>query len=317
MKGHLLHVSKNYSHLLSSILAACPCDSNSQGRSSHYPDRLNERKVVGMSNRRTYSGFSIEEVLELLQTAAAGEAWKQFLDGYAPTIMHVVSQYEYDPGQRDDCYLFACEKLIDNGFSRLLSYQPESSASFRNWLNIVIANLCIDWKRQKHGRARPFKAIAKLSRLDQAVFKYKFEQGLRFRTCLYSLQAQFPGLTEPQLAGAVSRINDTLTPRQHWLLSTRHVETVSLDGPELSSPDKQPLDPGDSPEAAAEISQNHARLQQALAELSPQQRLLIKLRYQQDLSLKEVAYLTRLGDPFRARRYIQSALDELARRLKT
>jgi len=57
-------------------------------------------------------------------------------------------------------------------------------------------------------------------------------------------------------------------------------------------------------------------LRQALARLTPHQRLLIKLRYQQDLSLKEVARLTRLGDPFRARRHIQAALDQLAMHFK-
>jgi len=272
--------------------------------------------AAGMSNGRLNSELSISELLMRLKTAEAGKAWSQFLDGFAATIMHVASQYVYDRTLRDECYLFICGKLSDNGFRRLTNYQPEGAASFRSWLKVVIANLCIDWQRQQHGRMRPFKSIMKLSRLDQKVFKCKFEQGLSFQSCQNSLQAEFSGLTAPELAGAVGRINKALSPRQHWILSTHQSKAVSLDDPELSSPAMHPVDPGDSPETTTEIDQDHSRLQSALAHLSPQQRLLIKLRYQQELSLKEVARLTRLGDPFRARRHIQAALAELAKLLK-
>ena len=271
--------------------------------------------AAGMSNGRFKSKPSINELLTRLKTAEAGDAWIQFLDKFAAIIMHVVRQYVYDQTLRDECYLFICEKLSDNDFHRLTNYMPEGTASFPSWLKVVIANLCIDWRRQQHGRARPFKSIMRLSPLDQKVFKYKFEQGFSFQTCLNSLQADFSGLTEPELAGAVSRINSVLTPRQHWLLSTHQSETVSLDDPQVSSPAIQPVDPGNSPETTTEINQKHSRLQTALAQLSPRQRLLLKLRYQQELSLKEVAHLTRLGDPFRARRHIQSALAELAKLL--
>ena len=269
-----------------------------------------------MSEERANNESSVEELLLRLKSTGASKAWTQFLESYSATISHVASQYVYDRALRNECYLFICGKLSNNGFRRLLSYQPEGAASFRSWLKVVIANLCIDWQRQQHGRVRPFKSITKLPRFDQRVFKHRFEQGLDFQACLNSLQAEFPGLTEPQLADAVSRINEVLTPRQYWLLSTHHSKAVSLDDPALSSSTRQPADPGDSPETVAQASQEQVRLQTALTHLSPQQRLLIKLRYQQELSLKEVARLTRLGDPFRARRHIQTALAELAKQLK-
>ena len=56
------------------------------------------------------------------------------------------------------------------------------------------------------------------------------------------------------------------------------------------------------------IDEDRQRLEAALARLSARDRLLIRLRYQQNLTLKEVARLARLGDPFRARRRIQAAL---------
>ena len=231
--------------------------------------------------------------------------------------MHLAGQYEHHHDRLHDCFLFICDKLSENDYRRLLSFQPEGSASFRSWLNVVIANLCIDWKRQTHGRARPFKSITRLPAFDQMVFKYSFQQGMNLRTCLASMQVHFPELNELRLASAVTRLNQTLTPRQHWLLSTAHPKTVSLDQAVTEGSSLELIEPGPDPEQSTAQSQARDKLRQALAKLSPRQRLLIKLRYQQELSLKEVARLTRLGDPFRARRHIQAALRELASHLES
>lgn len=269
-----------------------------------------------MSKERSQTGSSINELLARLNSPARSKAWKQFLDSYAPTIMHVASQYEHDRGRLNDCFLYICGKLSDNGFHRLLSYQKEGSARFRSWLHVVVANLCIDWRRQEHGRVRPFKSIRQLPQLDQLVFKLRFEQGMSLQACLNTLQGQFPDLTELKLAGVASRVNESLTPLQRWLISTRKAEAVSLDSA-ASGVTPEPADPGAGPDTLAEQDEELERLNQALAQLAPRHRLLLKLRYQQELTLKEVARLTRLGDPFRARRQIQAALDELARHFKT
>lgn len=237
------------------------------------------------------------------------EAWNQFLQRYSPTIMQIARRYEYDQDRVQDCYLFICEKLSNNNFRRLLNYRPEGSASFRSWLSVVVANLCIDWKRHTQGRARPFMAIRKLSRLDQMVFKYRFQQRLGKHACLAMLENSFPGVTEPQVANSVSRINATLSQKQQWMLSIRRANEESLDAPggrELS-------EPGPNPEQVAARSEQLETLVEALSKLSKHHRLLIRLRFQQELSLKEIARLTRLGDPFRARRHIQAALAELSK----
>jgi len=274
--------------------------------------QVNKPVAVGMSEERS-QGNSSTELLAQLRSRDRSEAWKKFLEVYSPVIMHIAGQYEYRRGGRNDCYLFICEKLSKNDFCRLLSYQPEGSASFRSWLNVVIANLCIDWRRHKQGRPRPFKSISNLPLFEQAVFKNMFQQQASLQTCFASMQADFPDLTEPQLASAVSRINERLTQRQRWLLSTRHEEMVQLDHAES----REPADPGLGPEQSTAFTQKRDKLQRALAMLPPRQRLLIKLRYQQELSLKEVARLTRLGDPFRARRHIQAALAELTKNFES
>jgi len=172
--------------------------------------------------------LSSSELLAQLKSSERSKAWQQFLDVYSPTIKHIATQYGYDRERLSDCYVFICEGLSDNNFRRLLSYQPEGSASFRSWLKVVIANLCIDWHRQQHGRSRPFKTIRRLSPSDQMVFKYRFQQRMSFSACLETLLPQFPEMNEIQLAGAVNRINTTLSPEQFRLLDLRHAKMVSL-----------------------------------------------------------------------------------------
>ena len=53
-----------------------------------------------------------------------------------------------------------------------------------------------------------------------------------------------------------------------------------------------------------------------MARLEPRQRLLLQLRYQQDLTLTEVAQLIGLSDPFKAKRQIDAALAALTLAMK-
>ncbi len=53
-----------------------------------------------------------------------------------------------------------------------------------------------------------------------------------------------------------------------------------------------------------------------LAGLPPSERLLVRLRYGQDLTLEQVARVAGLGDPQRADRRIRKVLAELRRRMR-
>ena len=272
-------------------------------------------RLWGMVKRPSKSELSGGELLSRLKSPNRVEAWKQFLDAYSSLIVLIASRYERGGDQVNDCYLFICEKLCEHDFRRLQSYKPEGSASFRSWLNVVIANLCIDWRRHSLGRERPFASIANLPQLEQMTFKYKFQRRMNLQACLERIQMHFPGLTEPQLASAIARVSTTLTSSQHWLLSSQQTETISLHPSKTSGKGIDPVESQPGPEQTAEQAQHHEKLQCALDQLTPRQRLLIKLRYQQDLSLKEVARLMRIGDLFRARRQIQVALEELKRHM--
>jgi RNA polymerase sigma factor (sigma-70 family) len=259
----------------------------------------------------SHENWSNEQLLQRLATPAAGEAWKVFLRRHTALIVSVARQYHHDEQRMRDCYLFVCEKLYDDGFRRLLAYRQADKVQFSSWLRAVVANLCVDWLRSEFGRQHRFRAISELPELEQQIYAHRFEQGMSIPACYQAISARFPEVTEVQLAAVIRRLNRKLTPRQHWLLATRHRSAVSIDEPEVQREASLALGGGDDPETLAADEQQQARLEAALKQLEPQQRLLLKLRYQQGLTLQEVARLAGLQDPFRARYLVQQALQRL------
>jgi RNA polymerase sigma factor (sigma-70 family) len=98
---------------------------------------------------------------------------------------------------------------------------------------------------------------------------------------------------------------------QRWQLSIARNEPRSIDESttEIEADD-------DGPELLVQSDEEKRRLEKAMGRLEPQQRLLLQLRYQQDLTLREVAQLTGSTDPFKARRQIDAALAALAIAMK-
>lgn len=259
---------------------------------------------------------SVTKWVERLSSDAAGEAWAEFLREYTPLIRHVVRHHEHDPANAEDSFNYVCEALSDDGFRRLRNFRPDGPARFRTWLVAVVANLCRDRRRRQRGRDRPFQAVARLPELDQQVYRLMFVQGNSRAACLAELAPRFPGLTDAVVAEINARLFGLLTPQQRWQLSARPHVPVRC-GSRSGTGEDDPMDRveagGPGPEDEAAMLQERQQLRQALAGLTSGQRLLLRLRYEQGLTLAEVARLTRQPDPFRANRQIQAALEALER----
>lgn len=272
-----------------------------------------------MSEEITNNESSVKDLLLLLKSTGAERAWMRFLDSYAPTIMMVAGRYAADPDRADDCFQYVCEKLCENDFHRLSQFNPDRSAKFRTWLIAIVNNLCVDWHRTHYGRQRPPAAIKKLSEMEQLVYRYKFEQNLDLDTCLRLLPVSHPRLGRQQLSDSVARIHALLTPRQRWSLAFQRGrnrpgdESTDRDGHQLN----EIVEPGPGPDELAQQEQERGALLHAMSRLTPQQRLLLRLHYQQNMALKDVARIAGLGDLHQARRRIQAALAELKRLLSS
>ncbi len=261
------------------------------------------------------SDEGVKELLERLSLGRVDSAWSEFLARYSPLILHVIRRYDAGDGPATECFNHVCAALSDNRFRRLRSFRPDGPASFKTWLMAVVSNLCVDWHRQQQGRIRPTQCVLHLPELDQQVYRCIYLRRMSRAQCLQELMPRFPELTDATLSETNARLFALLTPQQRWQLSVRtrvlqHANHRS--STEVDDLTERVMEPGPGPDDLTAELQEQRQLRDALARLPAEQRLLLRLRYDQNLTLAEVARLTNQPDPFRANRQIQSALKALA-----
>ncbi len=261
---------------------------------------------------------SFDILLERITSGNPEEAWGLFLDEYSATILQVVRHVERDSDFVPDCFQFVCERLSANSFRRLRKFRPQGPAAFSTWLRAVVRNLCLDWRRKQFGRPRLFKSISRLSVFDQEVFRHLFERRESFDETFQSLRSAFPEITHHQLAESNARVEKELTTNQRRLLDARTSQRVSQARPIFAEdvsahaniPDASP-----NPEARAILKERATALGRALSRLPQRERLLIRLRFEQELTLEQVARLLDLGNAQRVERQIKAVLEKLREEL--
>ena len=255
---------------------------------------------------------AIEQILDELTSSDAEQAWSDFLEQHSAQIYQVIYHHESDTDKASDCFQFVCEELIKDRFRRLRQFKINGTAQFSTWLRAVVRNLCIDRHRKETGRPRPFKSISKLSAFDQHVFRLLFERGVSIKEGLQILIPAFPQATEQSLLESKQRIETGLTPQQRWLLNTRGArahEAASLTDLEYARFDVPDLRA--DPEAEAIQKERYTNLMRKLKRLSDQDRLIVHLRFEQDLTLDQIAKLLQLGNAQRVDRQIKQILSQL------
>jgi RNA polymerase sigma factor (sigma-70 family) len=253
----------------------------------------------------------IESILLCLHSGEMDIGWAAFLETYSGVLQGVVHQFEADKSAAEECFEYVCAKLSDDSFRRLKAFDPDGFAKFRTWLTAVTANLCKDWRRSAIGRRRLPESIRQLPEMDRLIFECFYWQGMTHGECLHALKSRFTQITLELISETNARLHSILSSNQRWQLSVKRGESQSIDD---SSIEIEANDRG--PEFHVQSEEDRRRLEKAMARLEPQQRLLLQLRYQQDLTLTEVAQLIGLSDPFKARRQIDAALAALTKAMK-
>ena len=254
-------------------------------------------------------------VLQGLRSPNPGEAWLDFLDLCGPVLYHVALIQTHREDAAADCYIYVCEKLADNDFKRLLKFDPGGDASFTTWLRVVARNLCFDWHRTRFGRHRPFKALGDLSPLESEVYKLRFTNGASRDETLQQISKTFPTVGADEVFAIEERLEKSLNARQRWILSSRRQVQNSVSAV-TTTEEGHPVaieiaDPNPNQEVLVVTAEERLQLRKAVAALPPDERLLLQLRFEQDLSLDEVARLCGLGDGQRVHRRISAVLKKL------
>lgn len=251
----------------------------------------------------------------LARLAARDEsAWREFLERYAPLLLQVAREAERDPDDAGDAFLFICEHLREDDCRRLRQWSPSTTgASFETWLRVVAWNLARDARRHRRGRFRPLAAIRRMPLLLQRLYRLRHEEGLTSDQAFAVLQPEFPGLSRAAAHVAEAEVERALGSRERFVLSVRRPVVQSLDAPEEDArqPAAVPPDTTPDPEAATIRRDEFERLRLVLDQLAPEDRLLVQLRFEQDLTLSRIAVMLGLKDAWAAQRRIDRAVKQL------
>lgn len=257
----------------------------------------------------------IASMLSALSSTERQSAWCAFLERYSGLIYHVVLSFDRDPDRSGNSFLYICEQLSANDFRRLRKFDLGGRATFSTWLCAVVRNLCLDWYRKEHGRHRVFGTIARRSTTDQLLFEVVFRRGFSAEEAREELSRRGVELSFAAVEARIWDLRRCLSSRQLWLLSSDNTVLDSIDGDEVGTYVTEPADPAPDPEALTALRETHQHVSAALASLSDSDRLLVRLRYQEGLTLQQVATLVGLKDAQTADRRLRDIIDHLRQAL--
>ena len=258
----------------------------------------------------------IDQILEQLGSPASQEGWCAFLEAYGGIVFQVIRHFQSDDEGAADCFQFVCERLCESRFRRLRRFELNGPAKFATWLRAVVRNLCLDWQRKQFGRPRLFRSVAQLSALDQQVFHLVHERGTSEQEALLHLALDFPKLTPSTLSESIERINQVLTSNQKWLLRSRSASGArGSAGSDEREHGAEPTSPAQDPETRAISAERIRLLGRAVRRLPTEEKLLLRLRFEEEMTLEQIAKLLQLGNAQRVDRQIKQILAALRNEL--
>ena len=181
-------------------------------------------------------------------------AWDAFVAAHSRLLLHTARSLNRDHDATMDGYAYMLEALRENDYRRLKAYAADGRSKFSTWLVVVARRLCLDFHRQRYGRAR----------------------------------ATGPDAREARAA------------------RRRLVDLVVED-----------LDSRPGPAAAADPHtellgrEDSAALDATLRALPSRDRLLLALRFEEDLSAREIAEVMGFPTPFHVYRRLNTLLGSL------
>ena len=252
--------------------------------------------------------MSNESILE--QLLAGGNrieiCWKKFLRQHSRLLLKIIWQHEKDHDEVMEKYLFVCSRLAANNFGILRKYvgfQSDPQPGFINWLAAVVRNLCIDAHRSEHGRKRFPKALMRFTETDRLVFKLYYWRGMSLHEIDRELHARSNGSAPVSVAQCLERIQQSLAR----MPDPPHTSPVVVSYDTL--PHEMPGDMNDSSEDHGELL-----IEDWLKELTSQERLVVRMRFWEDMTAKQISAITRIQPEHRVYTILNRALQVLRKR---
>lgn len=200
--------------------------------------------------------LKLGELLTATDSSSREAAWEDLIERHTRLLLAIARSFEGGHDETMERYTYILEKLREDGFRRIRSFDENSGARFSTWLTVTARRLCLDHLRGRYGRLR--------SRTDPDA---------------------------DSLRSIRRALADCLRP------------DIDID----LIPDEASL----SVVTAAFISERDKALSAALLKLQPRERLLIALRFQDDLSALRIARILHAPTPFHIYRQLKTVLDKL------
>jgi len=207
----------------------------------------------------------------------------------------IARRHRLSPSETDDFISEVNLAIIQGEYAVLASFQGRSS--LRTYLTTVIQRLFLDYRRKQWGKWRPSAEALRRGPLALRLEILLYRDGMSLEEALETLRTNF----------ACNESREAISELAHRLPPRTSRRALSEGGEDLSS-----IPAGElvSPEAGLDGGRLNDRAQGLIAEvmerLDPQDRIVLRMRFEDDLSVADIARTLHLDQKRLYRR-----LDEL------
>ncbi len=225
-------------------------------------------------------------------------AWRQFCEKYSDFIYTILRRTGFDHDDTMDRFVYVFEKLTEDNFRRLKSIKNVGdSGDLTPWLRQVVKNLCINWAWSEDGRKRLLGFVAEMPPRQQRIFQLHFWQGKTPFAIYETLQLEHDKDVElGDVFDSLEEIFEKLSAKKLWRLFSnlsRNSRTLSISHEdEETGLSIEPVDDNaENPELNLQKLEDFAQVNVALESLSTREKLVVQFRYEELMTLSEIAKL--------------------------
>lgn len=231
-------------------------------------------------------------------------AWEEFLRRYSKLFLKIIWKHERDYDLVMERFVLVCEKLCQDDFKILKKYKsdfPQTKSKLSTWLTTVVNNICIDIYRKNNGRKRFPKALKILSEKDKQFFMLYYWKGFSMEEI--SLQMDLNSKPGKESASDIfERIESVLTrsPRtEETLITTPYEDEIMI------------------AENENEYNEFETILENLIEELPAKEKIIIRLRFWENLSAKEISEVMNIKPYQKVYSVINSCLKVLRKKTES
>jgi len=261
--------------------------------------------------------------LELVKRILDGEvrAWQEFVETHTPLMRSVISGFSVDGEVAADLYISLLEKLKAG---KLSGYSGKST--LRTWLFVVAGNHCRDHFRSESGIRHVRKAVEGLSRFDRRFFQLYYVDALPIRETIESLRLEIGReISFLDIIEADRRIVKEMARRKLGRLLDKLIASgrgegrfPALRGGAFHDPDllESSSPSPDALQGSRDLQKVMELLEEAVALLSKNDRMLLRMRFQHGESARRIGELLGFHGAKEVYRKLDSVYAELASRIE-